>query len=138
MGFWLGPSNSNPTLEMVLGFKFVLEICVLHIRMDCLGFESDSPDLKPKNWVTSLDLNSSMKACQYCGLFILYFFFFFCFKAMPRKRVVNKDIKQILLLSSDYFALSKKVPVSHFFTFWHKINRWRDGFIIFIIKPRSA
>ena len=52
LDFGLRPSDWNPSLRIVLGFKFILGMRTLQIRMDCLGFESDAPDF------TSLDLNS--------------------------------------------------------------------------------
>ena len=61
LGFGLRPSDSNPSLRIVSEFEFVLRMLALQIRIDYLEFESDGSDLKPKDWVTSLDLNSCIK-----------------------------------------------------------------------------
>ena len=60
LGFGSGPSDLNPSLEIVSQFKFISRDVCAPLQIDYSGFESDGSNLKLKNWVTSLDLNCYM------------------------------------------------------------------------------
>ena len=58
LSFGLGLSDSNLLFEIALRFEFISRDVCAPLRIYYLGFKSDSPDLKLKKYVTSLDLNS--------------------------------------------------------------------------------